>query len=71
MNPNGWDGKALAEVSDLLNTVTSSNFLAAFETTRYLLGFTQELSSLLQKPSLDIVKASNEITLVKCAGCSR
>ena len=63
-NPHGWDAKALSEAKGLLNVITTSDFLAAFESTKFLLGFTRALSTMPQKTTLDIVKAKREIDMV-------
>ena len=55
-NPNGWDTKALSEAKGLYITNTS-DFLATFECTEFLLGFTRALRMMLQKITLGVAKA--------------
>jgi len=64
MQPKQWEGKAHAEAAGLYNTMISSDFLAGFETTRYLFGFTKQLSLILQRRNLDIIEAKKEVDLV-------
>ena len=61
---NGWDTKSVTDASGLLNQITSSNFIAAFQTCRYLFGFTKGLSILLQGSTMDLIRAYNEINLI-------
>ncbi|XP_048589969.1 52 kDa repressor of the inhibitor of the protein kinase [Nematostella vectensis] len=50
-----WE--TLTEASGFLNTVTSSPFLAAFETVRFSFRYTHDLATLLQGKSLEILSA--------------
>jgi len=59
-----WESKVLAEAYGLLKVVCSSDFLAAFETVRYIFGFTKQLSLLLQGSSMDILAAFEHVDLV-------
>ena len=59
-----WESKVLAEAYGLLKVVCSSDFLAAFETVRYIFGFTKQLSLLLQGSSMDVLAAFEQLDLV-------
>ena len=63
--PKHWEGNAHAEAARLYKTMISSDFLAAFEITRYLFRFTRQLSVILQRRNLDIIEAKKEVDLVK------
>jgi len=59
-----WESKVLAEAYGLLRVVSSSDFLAAFETVRFIFGFTKQLSLLLQGSSMDVLAAFEQLDLV-------
>ena len=59
-----WDSRTVADGNGLNKSITSPAFIAAFQTVRYLFGFTKSLSVLLQGSSKDVLTAYNEINLV-------
>jgi len=58
----GWDNLTITDASGLLNTISSSAFIAAFETVRFLFGYTKPLSQLLQGESMDVLTAYSEVS---------
>ena len=60
-----WDAKSVTEANGLLRSVTSAEFIAAFQTTHYFLGFSKSLSIQLQGSSKEILEAYQEINLLK------
>jgi hypothetical protein len=54
----------LAEACGHLKVICSSDFLAAFETVRYIFGFTKQLSLLLQGSTMDVLCAFEQVDLV-------
>jgi len=62
-----WDAKSRTEASGLLKSISSSDFIAAFQSNNYCLGYTKQLSILLQGASQDILTAYEEIHCVRDA----
>jgi hypothetical protein len=60
-----WDSKTITEANGILTNITSSKFIAAFQTNLYFSGFLKSLSVLLQGSSLDLVTAYEEIDTIK------
>ena len=60
-----WDAKAITEANGLLKTISSSQFIAAFQTNNYFFGFTKSLSVQLQGSSKDVLEAYRDIEVVK------
>ena len=59
-----WDSKSVIDGNGLYKSITSPSFIAAFQTVRYLFGFTKDLSVLLQGTANDVLTAYNEINMV-------
>ena len=60
-----WDAESISKASGLLTVISSSAFIAAFQTNHYFLGFTKSLSILLQGCNQDLLLAYDEIRLVR------
>ena len=52
-----WDSKTVTEARGLLSSISTPGFLCTFDCNRYLFGFTQSLSVLLQGSHQDVVTA--------------
>ena len=61
----GWDHKTVDLANGLLKNITESTFLAALNVCSYTLGFTKQLSSMLQGTAMDVIEAYKQIELVK------
>lgn len=59
-----WDAKAVTEANGLLSQITSSPFISAFQSVRYVFGYTKSLSICLQSSTIDLVNAYQQINLV-------
>ena len=62
-----WDAKAMTEGNGLLCSITSAQFIAAFQVNREVFAYTKGLSQLLQGSSEDVVRAYEEVKTVKDA----
>ena len=58
------DSKVLAEAYGHLKVICASEFLAAFETVRYIFGYTKQLSLLLQGSTMDLLVAFYQIDMI-------
>ena len=61
----GWDRKTVDSAYGLLKNITESTFLVALNICSYTLGFTKQLSSMLQGTAMDVIEAYHQIELVK------
>ena len=61
----GWDHKTVDLANGLLKNITESTFLVALNVCSYTLGFTKQLSSMLQGTAMDVIEAYKQIELVK------
>ncbi|XP_035660282.1 52 kDa repressor of the inhibitor of the protein kinase-like [Branchiostoma floridae] len=61
----GWDAKARTEAGGLLSQLKRPAFLCAFECALYIFGYTKSLSTLLQGSTMDIIKAYEQVDLVR------
>ena len=61
----GWDRKTVDSANGLLKNITESTFLVALNVCSYTLGFTKQLSSMLQGTAMDVIEAYHQIKLVK------
>lgn len=56
-----WDPKSVTEASGLNSQIRSSKFIVSFTSCRYIFGYTQTMSRLLQGTSMDLVTAFNHV----------
>ena len=61
----GWDRKTIDLANGLLKNIMESTFLVALNVCSYTLGFTKQLSSMLQGTAMDVIEAYKQIKLVK------
>ena len=61
----GWERKAVDSANSLLKNITESTFLVALNVCSYTLGFTNQLSSMLQGTAMDVIEVYKQIKLVK------
>ena len=61
----GWEHKTEDSANDLLKNIMESTFLVALNVCSYTLGFTKQLSSMLQGTAIDVIEAYKQIELVK------
>ena len=61
----GWDRKTIDLAHGLLKNITEPTFLVALNVCSYTLGFTKQLSLMLQGTAMDVIEAYKEIKLVK------
>lgn len=69
-----WDRETITKARGHLNTLSSSDFIAAFETVRFCFLYTHDMSKLLQGTAMDVVWAYEEgegIHRHGCQGCCR
>lgn len=64
---SSWDAKSRTDASGLLKSISSSDFIVAFCSNNYCLGYAKQLSVLLQGASQDILTAYGEIECVTAA----
>jgi len=56
-----WDRETITKAIGHLNTLSSSDFIAAFETVRFCFLYTHDMSKLLQGTAMDVVWAYEEV----------
>ena len=61
----GWDGKAVTEAYGILKQITSSTFIASFQTVLHFFAYSKGLSTKLQGSSLDVVEAFDMVNHMK------
>ena len=60
-----WGGKAVTVANGLYSQLTSSSFITAFQSCRFVFSFTKPLARLLQGTEIDLINAYQKISLVK------
>ena len=61
----GWERKSVDVANGLLKNIADSTFLVALNVCSYTLGFTKQLSVMLQGTTMDVIEAYKQIQLVK------
>ena len=61
----GWDCKTVDSVNGLLKNITESTFLVALHVCPYTLGFTKQLSLMLQWTTTYVIEAYKQIELAR------
>ena len=65
ISDKGWDCKTVDSANGLLKNITESTFLVALYVCSYTIGFTKQLSLMLQGTTTDVIEAYKQIELAR------